>query len=137
MKVQITINKTIGDIKKEFTAAWPHLMLGFYSKPHTENHGSNAKFMVTDDHLTVSQLGSGYQENSELTLEADMPVREVERLLEEKFGLHTQIFRHSGSVWLQTTVSDKLTLDQQEERGIASDYVPVVENEPFDYREMD
>lgn len=137
MKVQITVNKTLGDIKKEFTEAWPHLMLGFYSKAHAENKGSNAKFMITDDHLTVGELGAGIKEDATLTLEANMPVREVERLLEEIFGLHTQIFRHSGSVWLQTTVSDKLTLEQQEERGIASDYVPPVESELPDYREMD
>lgn len=137
MKVQITVNKTIGEIKKEFTEAWPHLMLGFYSKPHAESKGSNPKFMISDDHLTVKELGSGFQEPAVLTLEADMPVREVERLLEETFGLHTQIFRHSGNVWLQTTVSDKLTLEQQEERGIASDYIPAAESEPLDYREMD
>jgi hypothetical protein len=72
-----------------------------------------------------------------LYLEQETPVWQLERLFEEEYGLHVQVFRKSGTVWLETTVSDDLTLEQQEARGKASDRASETNIDPIDYREQD
>ena len=64
-----------------------------------------------------------------------MVVWQVERLFEKEFGLHVQVFRQSGEVWLETSVSDDLTLEQQQARASASQHPQPAEM--IDYREQD
>jgi hypothetical protein len=66
-----------------------------------------------------------------------MKTFEVEKMVEETAGLHVQIFRKSGNVWLETTVSDHLTLDEQTEKAFSQEVYqqPIVD--PLDYREQD
>lgn len=44
-------------------------------------------------------------------------VQELEKQMEEGFGLHVQVFRRSGNIWLETTVTDEWTLAFQNEQG--------------------
>ena len=70
-------------------------------------------------------------------IEENMPTWQVERLFESELGLHVQIFRKSGSIWLETSVTDDLTLDQQNAKGRASEKFQMPIAEPMDYREQD
>lgn len=46
-----------------------------------------------------------------------MKVGELEAALKDQFGLTVQVFRHSGNIWLETVLTDKWTLQQQNEHG--------------------
>ena len=46
-----------------------------------------------------------------------MTVGQLEKAFRERFGLNMQVSRKSGPVWLETTVTDKWTLRQQNEHG--------------------
>jgi hypothetical protein len=48
-----------------------------------------------------------------------MTVAELEQQFSDVYGLSVQIFRHSGKAWLETTVTDKWTLEKQNEQGKA------------------
>ena len=37
--------------------------------------------------------------------------------IEEEFGIHVQVLRKSGRVWLQTTATDDWTLAEQEQEA--------------------
>jgi hypothetical protein len=58
-------------------------------------------------------------------------------MLESDYGLHVQVFRKSGNIWLETSVSDHLTLSEQQERARASEHVQQEFVDPMDYRERD
>jgi len=63
----------------------------------------------------------------------------LEHAFETEFNLHVQVFRQSGSLWLETSVSDQLTLAEQEAKGIKSMLFaesPNAEEEPEDYHEQ-
>jgi hypothetical protein len=72
-----------------------------------------------------------------LHIEADMPTWQLERLFEQEFGLHVQVFRKSGNIWLMTTVSDSLTLEEQNFKGLESLRHHADLGEISDYREQD
>jgi len=38
--------------------------------------------------------------------------------MEDQFGLHVQIFRKSGDLWLQTSKTDEWTIEHQNARGL-------------------
>jgi hypothetical protein len=46
-----------------------------------------------------------------------MTVAELERLFVENFGLNAQVFRRSGTLWLQTSATDNWTLAEQNRKG--------------------
>ena len=136
MKLHISSELTTGQIQDEFSAEFPNLKLVFFSKPHKAYAGSPAKFMITKRETTVGELTHGKEIHKELFVEADMPVWQLERLLELEYHLHVQVFRRSGNTWLETSVTDDLTLEQQEAK--AKDNQTHFEFvDPLDYREQE
>ncbi len=61
----------------------------------------------------------------------------AERLFEETFGLYVQVMRKSGDTWLVTSVTDSLTLEQQNAKGRAGENVNFLPEDEYDYREQE
>jgi hypothetical protein len=136
MKLDITPERNMGSLQTEFSEAFPGLKLAFFSKPHREFKGSAAKFLLQDREATLSQLSTKLQAG-ELTLEPSTVVKDLEQEFEQKFGLHVQVFRKSGNIWLETSVTDNLTLAEQQTKAANSDNIHQEFVDPLDYREQD
>lgn len=137
MKLSITPDRTIGQLQDDFVAFFPNLKIVFFSKAHEAYKSSPAKFMISDRDTLLSTLSANFHGHSELLMELEMPVWQFERLFEVEYGLHIQVFRRSGNIWLETTVSDDLTLEQQEAKAEASIPKDFEFVDPMDYREQD
>jgi len=48
-----------------------------------------------------------------------MTVAEMEERFRDIYGLGVQVFRKSGTIWLETTVTDGWTLEDQNKQGEA------------------
>ena len=46
-----------------------------------------------------------------------MTVTDLEQNFSDVYGLSIQVFRKSGDVWLETTITDGWTLEKQNEQG--------------------
>lgn len=136
MKMQVIATKTIGDLQKEFNDAFPYLKLVFFKHAHDAYEGSPAKDILNQPERMLSKVEKKPHEGV-LYIEPEMPVWQVERLFKEEFGLFVQVFRKSGSLWLETSVTDDLTLEQQNAKGKASEHVQWEEEEIKDYREQE
>ncbi|HMX41060.1 MAG TPA: hypothetical protein PK971_03135 [Saprospiraceae bacterium] len=136
MTFDISPDKTLGALQQEFIAAFPGLKLAFFSKPHHAFEGSAAKLLVQDAKLPLGQLAASLQAAS-IEIGHETPTWQVEEMFEERFGLHVQVFRRSGNLWLETSVTDSLTLAEQQEKARNSDQVHQQFVDPLDYREMD
>jgi hypothetical protein len=137
MKLNISPDKTIGQLQDEFAAVFPNLKVVFFTKPHDAYKGSPAKFLISDRETSLATLISKSPQSHELIMELEMPVWQLERLFELEYGLHVQVFRRSGNTWLETSVSDDLTLEQQEAKAEASLKQNFEFVDPIDYREQD
>lgn len=136
MKIQVSKEQTIAEVQESFSAAYPFLKLVFFTKPHKAFKGSHAKYLIEDHNVRLSALEK-QPKDGVLYLEPEMPVWQVERLFEEEFGLHVQVFRKSGNTWLETSVTDNMSLEQQNAKGKASEHVHFEFVDPIDYREQE
>ncbi|HMX81827.1 MAG TPA: hypothetical protein PKL94_00690 [Saprospiraceae bacterium] len=136
MKLKITQSTTIGEVKKHFTDAYPFLKLEFFSKPHDAYKTSPAKFIVHDETKSLLEVGMSEVVEAELNIEGSTSVKsfEAEGM---KYGLNLQVLRRSASTWLATTVTDNLSLHEQNRKGEASTFDHSAPKDDFDYREQE
>lgn len=112
MKLSILKNKTICEIQKEFNNQYPFLKLEFY-KPGIDG------LIPLKKHLGHSIMleSAGLKNTGELGIENEMTVAELEKSFLNRFGLNVQVSRKSGILWLETTMTDKWSLEKQNEHG--------------------
>ncbi|MCI5082685.1 MAG: hypothetical protein MRY78_13385 [Saprospiraceae bacterium] len=115
----ITDDKTIGEIKREFHQLFSHLKLEFYASQHAVGEGSPAKAQIQED-VQLKEVRNKH-EQQELTIQPEMKVKELESAFEDLLGLHVQVFRKSGNLWMQTTATDEWTLAEQNRKGGSSE----------------
>jgi len=114
MIITISSTKTIKDVQGEFNAIFPYLKIQFFRKSHHEFEGSHKKDILPENTVLYALSTS----DGILTINKDQTVTEVESLFKKHFGLNVQVFRKSGSSWLETTVTDGWTLEKQNQEGM-------------------
>jgi hypothetical protein len=117
MKIQITDHVKISSIQEEFNRMFPYLKLEFFSKPHKSGGTSPRKLMKSN----INTIGECRTNNKsgEIFVSPLITVSELEQQFSELYGLNVQVFRKSGNVWLETTVTDRWTLEEQNSQGEA------------------
>ena len=111
----ITSRKSIEEIQREFGKLFPYLKLEFYKKSHKTGEGSPIKDEIKSDKLLSDLIEESV--NKELMIFPSMQVCELEQQFETLFNLHVQVWRKSGSIWLQTISTDEWTLEAQNSHG--------------------
>jgi hypothetical protein len=115
MKIHISDKKKISSLQKEFSNAFPFLRLEFFSKPHYAFSGNSRQNMITDC-KTIGDCRKIHNSSS-ISITPAMKVEELEKIFNDIFGLFVQVFRLSGRVWLETTLTDDWTLAEQNQQG--------------------
>lgn len=115
MKLKIDDNKKISVIQKEFNEAFPYLKLEFFEHPHAKGTGSPKKQMK-NPMLTLEECRKKHTAGN-LIITESQSVGQVEKSFYDIFGLPVQVFRKSGKLWLETTITDDWTLKQQNDQG--------------------
>lgn len=113
--MKIHSSRKLSEIKEEFNAGYPFLKLEFFKVPHIDQEPTAKKAMIRADH-SVSEI-SELEKEGEIVLSGDMTVNELESLFRDEYGINVQVFRRSGNVWLETSSTDEMTLDEQNELG--------------------
>ena len=114
MKLFIEKESLADDVKKIFTTCYPFLKIEFYKKtpPHT---AAILKKEVMPFNLPLVQFING---NSKTVIDISHNIT-VEQL-EDQFaslGLLSEVFRKSGNVWKETSLTNNWTLQQQNMEG--------------------
>jgi hypothetical protein len=130
MQLKIDKNKTLGDLQQEFNHAFPFLKLEFFRNGNTL-YKKYPTLLLLDKSLTV-QEARRMDKNGELDIGEEMTVGELENEFRNRFGLTVQIFRKSGKLWLETTMTEHWTLKQQNEHGEEISNPPPPENHSTD-----
>jgi len=115
MKLHIDDSKTIAEIQKEFVEVFEYLKIEFFSKAHKVGETS-AKKDIIDSSKKLGDIRTVHNAEN-LMITKDMLVSDIEKVFENTFGIHVQIFRKQNEVWLLTTNSDNWTLEKQIEEA--------------------
>ncbi|HWY11306.1 MAG TPA: hypothetical protein VN026_08275 [Bacteroidia bacterium] len=117
MKITINDQRKIFAIQEEFNALFPYLKLEFLSKPHSVGGGSPKK-LVKHSSKTLGECRIIHNKGN-ITITPNMTVTDLEQNFADVYGLGVQVFRKSGRAWLETTVTDGWTLEEQNKQGAA------------------
>lgn len=115
MKMIIQNARTIHDIQEEFNAMFPYLKLEFFSKLHDPGKPSHLKFKLPPEQ-TLGESRTVHNEG-EIIITPQLTVNELEQQFGDLFGLGVQVFRKTGSSWIETIMTDNETLQEQNEEG--------------------
>lgn len=133
MKLHIDAQTGFREISLFFHEQFPYLQLRFFTAPHAPGEGSARAGMIQNLDEACGARGS-----AAFSADASMTAGELETWFENELGLHVQVFRKSGSVWLETTAGgDNLTLAQLNTKGREHEIAPKSDSEPVDFREQE
>ena len=107
--LKVRKDRLVGDIQEDFNSAFPFLKIEFYKKT-----GSTDRHPI-DKAIPLAKVG--ILQEGVLRIDDDMSVGELEHIFSDQYGTYVQVSRKSGSLWLETTMTDKWTLRQQNEHG--------------------
>lgn len=113
MKLNIAGTRTIQEVQHDFSAAYPFLKIEFFN-PLRKAKTTAANMLV---HSLKIQEARRKQQDGYLELYDAMKVQELELALKDIYGLNAQVFRRSGNIWLETTMTDSWTLKTQNDHG--------------------
>ena len=115
MNLRIAPNRLISDLQKDFNNAFPFLKLEFF-----RNRNQQIPVFTFQQILPYNNRiaeGQAAITDGDIEVNPDMRVKELEKIFQDQFSLAVQVFRRSGNLWLETTMTDNWTLRQQNEHG--------------------
>jgi hypothetical protein len=114
MKLYIEKESQVEGIKKVFSAFYPFLKIEFFKKPLRPN-GSSAKNEIISPKMALVQLAK-VPGRKGIDISQHRTVKELENDF-ESLGLFAEVFRKSGRVWVETSLTNDWTLQQQNFEG--------------------
>ena len=106
--MHIAPEDTVRSIQEKFSSWYPYLRINFFRK-NTGKASSQASF---SPEVRMADINKNLR-NSTYELGDFTSVAGLERAFGDKFGLPIQVSRRSGNLWLETRLTDHLTLKEQ------------------------
>lgn len=128
--IVIDESQTIESVQKKFNSVFPFLKIEFFKDSHTIGSGSKKKRMYESGTIKLINLNKNFK-RGRISIEANRTVANLETDFQNQFGLNIQVFRKSGKVWLETSVTDSWTLDEQNKEGLRFSKEIKIEKEDF------
>jgi hypothetical protein len=131
-QIEITGHETAQQVSDAFNSHFEYLKLQFFIKSHEANAPSARKEMI--DSGTVTGKMHGFLRPGVIRIDPSMHVSDFEQEFHDLFGLNVQVFRKSGGLWLETSVTDHMTLKEQNALGREKSFpVGKEDTSDFDY----
>lgn len=134
MKLEVNSSRSFEDVQKAFNERYPYLKLEFFTRAHEKGKPSAGKHMVSPKRKIAEYLNG---RDGVIEIRPQMSVFELEKAFEDVYGLHVQVFRKSGRIWLETTATDDWTLKTQNDEGRELSEGHNEKGELPDYQEQD
>ena len=115
MNLRIAPNRLISDLQKEFNNAFPFLKIEFFQNRNKQLPAFTFRQMIPQNKQIVE--GQTAIIDGDIEVSPGMKVKDLEKIFKDQFLLAVQVFRRSGNLWLETTMTDEWTLEQQNEHG--------------------
>ena len=105
-------DKTVYELQEDFNKAFPFLKIELYKNTNRRTGSTRGQIQKS------TSLGkAGIKNEGTLRIPDSMTVAELENIFKNTDGTTAQVSRKSGSLWLETTMTDSWTLRQQNEHG--------------------
>lgn len=115
MELFINDKRTIKELQDDFSNEFPFLRVEFFNIPFAPGKSLPKSAIYATD----KALGGCRKIHNEgsLTIMPQDTVAKLEESLWQNFGLSAQVFRKSGRLWIETSLTDSWTLERQNDEG--------------------
>lgn len=106
--LKIDERKSVSDFQKEFTALFPFLKIEFFKNQITH--------ATRKDHKAGSLLAPNVllsKNNTSIDLSPSTTVAQLKHTLQEKTEVTCLVYRKSGSMWIETSLTEDWSLERQ------------------------
>jgi len=117
MKIIIDNNSTLFEIQEEFTKMFPFLKIEFFLKTFVLTTISSYKLLKINSKIIGDY--HKHDEKSNIIITPQMTVSNLEKCFNNEYGISVKVYRNSWRVWLETTLTDGWTLEEQNRQGEA------------------
>lgn len=116
MKIIISKDRLIDDIKKEFNNAFPYLKIDF----KLDTIATSTTSFRRNAPIGQLRLGDIIKDSPEgvISINENNSIKQIAQKFAENFGLRTNFFRKSGNLWLEIKMTGDWSLKQQNESGM-------------------
>ena len=116
MQIDIQGNRTVGEVQQDFHAFFPYLKIHFYNARYSSGKltGASKQYAAKTPLSVIIKKKSA---NQCMSFTPACTVAEFEQHLYDEYGLCVQVLRSSGNSWIQTSLTDSWTLEQQNQEG--------------------
>lgn len=114
MLLEIDDDKTLGDLQEKFNLCFPHLKIEFCKHRHHWQERSDPEEFLSP--VLAIGLVRKIHDPGVLVIYSNEKAGEVERRFSEDFGLHVQIFFNIDGRWVQTGITDNISLADLQHR---------------------
>ena len=105
--LKISEQKSIGDFQKEFNSIFPFLKIEFYKmKPSLPSEESKEMLLLSE----YQPLGKNLVI---IDIDNTTTVANLKALLQKELDLISMIYRKSGKMWIETSLTEDWTLERQ------------------------
>lgn len=115
MEISITDNRNLKDIQEDFQKAYPFLKLEFY-KNTAKRSGIPGRVLPLAGRTPIGLARHIHTEGT-INASSSRSVEELENEFQSRFGLCVHIFRKSGRIWIETTLTHHWSLLRQNYEG--------------------
>jgi len=113
--LRIDKGSSLKNIQKQFSTYYPFLKIEFFKKIPVDQPLYKSESFSTEE---LSKYLDGFYEGFvNIDVSRKRTVSEVERDFEKLLGISAHIFRKSGNVWVETTLTNDWPLEEQNEEG--------------------
>ncbi len=116
MLLRIAPTRTVSDVLKDFNTVFPFLKLEFFSSKAFDKQDFSPASVIPHSRK-IGECQPALKQEADMDITEVMKVNELEKLFREQFGLNVLVYRRSGNLWLQTTMTDHWSLQKQNQHG--------------------
>jgi len=116
MRLAVKGERLISEVQHDFSLAFPFLKIEFFKNGSTRRERYAFEKLIPNK-LRLKDAWFLNKQEGDLELNDKTTVLELEKDFMDQFGLSVQVFRKSGNIWLETTITDNWTLKRQNEHG--------------------
>ncbi len=117
MKITINDNKTFFDIQEEFCRMFPFLKIEFFSRTSNPENTPGQK-PINYNSKTLAEYCTNNKKGC-IIITPKMTVSHLDHCFADEYGLSVKVYRNSWRVWLEATITDSWTLEEQNRQGEA------------------
>ncbi|HXB45016.1 MAG TPA: hypothetical protein VNV85_13200 [Puia sp.] len=116
MELRIEKGVLIKDKQAEFNVVYPYLKIEFFKLTHLQTDGRKQLDKVKSKPVPVGS-SERFTKSATINIEGKTTAYTLEKQFLEKFDLSIKLFRKSGSLWIETTLTENWSLEKQNEEG--------------------